>query len=74
MNNSQKLDYIIKQLKKLDKHDIYFQEIRQDIVELKEKVLNLDTKVNKIEKRITDIEKKINVMDKTLTELTDYIN
>ena len=32
MNNSQKLDYIIKQLKKLDEHDIYFQEIRQDIV------------------------------------------
>jgi hypothetical protein len=58
MNNSQKLDYIINQLKKLDQHDIYFQEIREDI--------------SKLNIRVSKIEKKISEMDITLKNLDGY--
>lgn len=59
MNNSQRLDYIIEQLKeqskKLDKHDIYFQEIRTDIVEMKSDILRLDKDVKNLSKQVKDL-------------------
>lgn len=55
MNNGQKLDYIIN---KLDQHELYFQEIKSDISELKI--------------RMTKIEKKVSEMDITLKNLNGY--
>ena len=60
MSNSQKLDYIIK---KLDQHDIYFQEIRTDISNLQIKVSNIEEILICVEKRLTCVEETIKNLD-----------
>jgi len=69
MNNSQRLDYIIEQLKeqskKLDKHDIYFQEIRADIVEMKSDIVEMKSDILRLDKDVKNLSKQVK-------DLNDY--
>ena len=72
MNNSEKFDYIIQQLKKLDQHDIYFQEIKADIVEMKADIVEMKADIVKMKADILNLNDKVKNLTKQVKDLNDY--
>ena len=72
MNNSEKFDYIIQQLKKLDQHDIYFQEIKADIVEMKADIVEMKADIVEMKADILNLNDKVKNLTKQVKDLNDY--
>ena len=72
MNNSEKFDYIIQQLKKLDQHDIYFQEIRSDIHQMKSDIVEMKSDISNLKDKVNNLDKEVKNLSKQVKDLNDY--
>ncbi len=71
MNNSEKLNFIIE---KLNKHDIYFQDIKNDINYLKNKVNKIEKRVDAIEHRVNSIEHRVNSIETRVSSIESKVS